>query len=133
MPILLEEHFLVDDSGIHQAGKGLFSQVLINPGDTIGHYLGEMLTDEQVSQEPYINSDYILWLCTDHNIMAEGSLSNYTRYINHSTDPNSRFVVSTRWKTARVEAIKTILPGEEVFLDYGPAYWEAKALFTDKK
>ena len=26
---------------------------------------------------------------------------------------------------ARVEALKRIRPGEEIFLDYGPYFWEA--------
>ncbi|MDX1346388.1 MAG: SET domain-containing protein-lysine N-methyltransferase, partial [Sedimenticolaceae bacterium] len=68
---------------------------------------------------------YLLWVCKDTNIVAEGELASYTRYINHSDDPNARFVVSTRWKKARVEALKRIRPGEEIFLDYGPYFWEA--------
>lgn len=73
-----------------------------------------------------MDSDYILWVCTDHNILGEGPLSNYTRYINHSEQPNGRFVVSTRWKTARIEAIKKIFPDDEILIDYEPSYWEAK-------
>jgi hypothetical protein len=60
--------------------------------------------------------------------VAEGKNAGYTRYINHSDRPNARFVVSTRWKKARVEAIKRIRPGEEVFIDYGPAFWEASQI-----
>jgi SET domain-containing protein len=37
-------------------------------------------------------------------------------------------VVSTRWKTARVVAIKRILKGQELFIDYGPWFWEASEL-----
>ena len=32
-------------------------------------------------------------------------------------------VVSTRWKTARIRAIKKIKKGEEIFYDYGKEYW----------
>lgn len=120
------EHFLVSDSKISGAGNGLFSKVRIEPGDTIGHYTGEILNDEDINNEPYVNSDYILWICRDHNIVGEGPLANYTRYINHSEEANGQIVVSTRWKTARMEAIKPISPGEEILIDYGPSYWEAK-------
>ena len=126
MSEFLEEHFLVSESTITGAGNGLFARVTIGPSDTIGHYTGEILKDDDVENEPYVNSDYILWVCTDHNILGEGPLANYTRYINHSEQANGRIVVSTRWKTARIEAIKKISPGDEVFIDYGPSYWEAK-------
>jgi uncharacterized protein len=126
MSKFFEEHFFVSKSTINDAGEGLFSKVLIKPGDTIGEYTGEILSDDQVNEEPYINSDYILWVCTNHNILGEGPLSNHTRYINHSDKPNGQIVVSTRWKKARIEAIKKIPPGKEVFIDYGPSYWEAK-------
>ena len=30
----------------------------------------------------------------------------------------------TRWKTARLQALRKIEPGEEIFFDYGEDYWE---------
>ncbi len=117
--------FEVKESAIRGIGKGLFSLRTIHQGDTIGPYTGIVLDDEQCCSEPYADSHYTLWLCKDHNIVAEGEKASYTRYINHSDKPNVRFVVSTRWKKARVEAIKRIRPGEELFLDYGPYFWEA--------
>ncbi len=121
------EHFDVQNSTIKGAGNGLFAKVKIKPGDTIGEYTGKILTDKQAERKPYVDSDYILWVCEDHNILGEGPLSNHTRYINHSNKPNGRIVVSTRWKKARIEATKAIKPGQEVFIDYGPYYWEAKS------
>ena len=126
MSEFFEEHFFVSDSKISGAGRGLFSRISIEPDDTIGHYTGKIVNDDEVNNEPYLSSDYILWVCTNHNIIGEGPLSNYTRYINHSEEANGRIVVSTRWKTARIEAIKSINPGDEVLIDYGPSYWEAK-------
>ncbi|MCK5648438.1 MAG: SET domain-containing protein-lysine N-methyltransferase [Gammaproteobacteria bacterium] len=126
MPEFFAEHFFVSDSKISGAGSGLFARVNIEATDTIGHYTGEIVNDAEVDNEPYLSSDYILWVCTDHNIVGEGPLANYTRYINHSEQANGRIVVSTRWKKARIEAIKTIHPGDEILIDYGPSYWEAK-------
>ena len=117
--------FEVKESAIKGIGKGLFALRTILRGDTIGPYTGILLNDEQCYTEPYASSHYTLWLCKDTNIVAEGKQASYTRYINHSDKPNVRFVVSTRWKKARVEATKRIRPGEELFLDYGPYFWEA--------
>ncbi|MCU7833488.1 MAG: hypothetical protein KZQ56_13100 [gamma proteobacterium symbiont of Lucinoma myriamae] len=82
MTQFLEEHFSVADSTIVKAGLGLFSDMIIEPGDTIGHYTGEILSDKEVNQTPYIDSDYIFWICVDHNIVGERTMASYTRYIN---------------------------------------------------
>lgn len=126
-----EADFEVNNSSIKGIGKGLFSLRTVYRGDTIGAYTGILLNDEECCSEIYADSHYTLWLCKDHNIVAEGENASYTRYINHSDKPNAQFVVSTRWKTARVEALKRIRPGEEIFLDYGPYFWEAVGI--DKK
>jgi SET domain-containing protein len=120
--------FEIKQSSIRGIGKGLFALRTLYRGDTIGPYTGIIVDDEQCLTEPYVNSHYTLWICKDFNIVAEGKKASYTRYINHSDRPNARFVVSTRWKKARVEVIKRIRSGEEIFLDYGPAFWEASEI-----
>jgi SET domain-containing protein len=122
------EHFDILPSTIRDAGLGLFSRVRIQAGDTIGAYTGKIISDHQANKPRYRDSKYILWVCKDCNIVGEGPLANYTRYINHADKPNARIVASTRWKKARIEAIKRILPGQEVFIDYGPYYWESLGL-----
>ncbi len=121
-PQLFEaHHFRVAESTVPGCGQGLFAEVALEPGDTVGPYLGEQITDAQSEREPYVDSHYLLWVCTDCLIVGE----NYTRFINHSSEPNVQFVVSTRWKKARVEVTRAIRPGEEIFLDYGPDFWDA--------
>jgi len=121
------KHFEVRTSSIEGAGQGLFTRVRVNSGETIGNYTGIVLSDHEVNCAPYANSDYILWVCKDCNIVGEGPLANHTRYINHHDYPNARMVCSTRWKKARIEATDTIYPGGEIFIDYGPLYWENSA------
>jgi len=105
-------------------GKGLFARVAISKGDTIGRYTGERIRDWHASREPHGSSRYLMWICKNHWINAVGPNANYTRYINHSANPNTELVVSTRWKTVRVRCQRLIRPGEEVFYDYGDEYWE---------
>ncbi len=119
-----EHHFEVAPSTISGCGEGLFSLVTLQRGDTIGPYLGKIITDAQSERSPYIDSHYLLWVCRDCLIVGE----NYTRYVNHSAKPNAQFVVSTRWKKARIEALKRIRPGEEIFIDYGPDFWEVSGI-----
>jgi hypothetical protein len=127
------EDFEIKQSSIRGIGKGLFSLRTLYRDDTIGPYTGILLNDEQCLSEPYVSSHYTLWVCKDCNIVSEGKYAGYTRYINHSDRPNARFVVSTRWKKARVTAIKRIRPGEEIFLDYGPSFWEASEITKKHK
>lgn len=123
-----EAAFAVGPSTIPGAGLGLFARVPIEIEDTIGCYTGVLITYDELAAGRFSGSDYLLGLTSKWLIAGEGPDANYTRYINHSKNPNAFLIVSTRWKTARFEAIKTIQPGEEIFFDYGNAYWEAAAL-----
>ena len=117
--------FEVRPSTIPNAGNGLFALVHISLEDTIGYYTGKILDNNDFLDANRPSSDYILYLCKNHIILGEGPLANYTRYINHSSkNPNAFLITSTRWKTARIEAIKSILPGEEIFYNYGDDYWD---------
>ena len=122
--VLTRDDFEVRASSIPGIGQGLFPLKTVYRGDTIGPYTGRIITDEEAEREPYVSSLYNLWICRDHWIWGEGPGASYTRYINHSDEPNARIVVSTRWKTARIEALRRIWPGREIFIDYGPEYWE---------
>lgn len=107
------------------AGKGLFATEDIKAGEHIGFYTGKVLNDYQANRKPYVDSLYLVYVCKDYWINGEGRLANYTRYINHACKKcNSRLVTSTRWKTARIEAVRPIKAGEEIFFDYGDEYWE---------
>mgnify|MGYP000037475666 CR=1 FL=1 len=119
------DHFEVRSSSIPQAGRGLFSRVHIEIEDTIGYYTGEILDNEAFNDSKRTASDYVLYVCNNHIIIGEGPRANYTRYINHShTMPNVFLITSTRWKTARFEAIQPIAPGDELFFNYGKEYWD---------
>ena len=123
-----EADFEVRASSIEGAGQGLFSKTRIQPDDTIGYYTGEIINEEEFHHPDRPFSAYVLWVCRSHIIVGEGPKANYTRYINHSDEPNAFLTVSSRWKTARFQASCTIEPGEEIFFDYGEDYWEKDEL-----
>ncbi|MFW5873859.1 MAG: SET domain-containing protein [Verrucomicrobiota bacterium] len=118
------DDFEIRPSTIEGAGRGLFSKVRIRAEDTIGYYTGEVISEQAFNDPERPFSAYILWVCRTHIIDGVGPKANYTRYINHSDEPNAFLVVSSRWKTARFEALRDIPPGEEIFFDYGEDYWE---------
>jgi SET domain-containing protein len=119
-----EQDFEIRTSTIQDAGLGLFAKETIHSDDTIGYYTGEVIEVTQLHDSKRASSAYLLWICRNHIIVGHGPKANYTRYINHSNQPNAFLVVSTRWKTARIEAIQTIQPGEEIFFNYGEDYWD---------
>jgi Proteins containing SET domain len=119
-----EADFEIRRSTIKGAGRGLFTKVAIAEGDTIGYYTGEVIDEAEFHNPERPFSAYVLWVCRTHVIIGEGPKANYTRFINHSDEPNAFLIVSSRWKTARFEALREISPGEEIFFDYGEDYWE---------
>ena len=118
------DDFSIRTSTIEGAGRGLFAKHRIEEADTIGYYTGSIIGEKEFYDPARPFSAYVLWVSRNHIIVGEGPLANYTRYINHSDTPNAFLVTSTRWKTARFEALRTIKPGEEIFFNYGDDYWE---------
>ena len=116
--------FEIRTSTIEGAGMGLFARHTIVEEDTFGYYTGEVITEKEFHDPDRPFSAYVLWVTKDHILVGEGSKANYTRYINHGDEPNIFLIVSSRWKTARFQALRNIEPGEEIFFDYGEDYWE---------
>jgi SET domain-containing protein len=116
--------FTIKRSTIEGAGRGLFAKRRIEEGDTIGFYTGEVIDEAAFNDPQRPFSAYVLWVCRTHIIVGEGPKANYTRFINHSDTPNAFLIVSSRWKTARFEALRRIEPGEEIFFNYGDDYWD---------
>lgn len=119
-----QNDFEVRPSSIEGAGMGLFTKNSVKVDDTIGYYTGEVITEEEFHDPARPFSAYVMWVTRKHIIVGEGPKANYTRYINHDDKPNAFLVVSTRWKTARFEALRDIEAGEEIFFNYGDDYWE---------
>ncbi len=118
-----QHSFEIRESTIPNAGRGLFARIPIEAGDTLGHYTGEVITEEDLEDGICEDSAYLLWVTANHILVGEGPKANYTRYINHSDKPNAELITSNRWKTARFEALRRIQPGEEVFFNYGEFEW----------
>ena len=125
--IWTEADFEVRPSTIEGAGRGLFARRRIEIEDTIGYYTGELISEEWFHDPERPFSAYVLWVCRTHIIDGVGPKANYTRFINHSDEPNAFLITSSRWKTARFEALNTIEPGEEIFFNYGDDYWDDEA------
>jgi hypothetical protein len=99
----LDDRVEVKRSPIH--GRGLFARRRFRRSAYIATFEGKQTRK---------NGTHVLWVMRDDGseIGIEGS--NALRYLNHSSKPNAEF------RGADLHAVRTIGPGEELTIDYGP-------------
>jgi SET domain-containing protein len=109
----------VRSSGVH--GKGVYAVAPIEAGETVIEYTGERISwDEAMDRHPHDpkqpNHTFYFSLETGDVIDALYG-GNSARWINHSCDPNCEAdEVDGR---VFIKALRDLLPGEELFYDYG--------------
>lgn len=98
------------------SGFGCFAKVYFPKNSPIASYSGERITHvEAMGRMIGANGKRISQLDMDHYI--DGSVGgNETQYINHSCEPNADVMVIDGFII--VFAVREILPGEEVTVDY---------------
>jgi uncharacterized protein len=105
-------------SPIH--GHGVFAACRIPKGATVIEYVGERvshaLVDERYEHKDPDDGHTFLFTVDEHIVIDAGVNGNEARFINHSCDPNCES--SIVGKRVFIEAIRNILPGEELFYDY---------------
>ena len=111
-----------------EKGYGAFADVFIPAGAIIGEYTG-------IISDKFANTDYA-WVYHSKPIGKDGTplklrvnarvKGNMMRFVNHADDPNCEYLhlpFENRWRTIYV-AKKSILPNEELSVDYGISYWK---------
>lgn len=107
-------------------GLGCFASVFFSQNTLIGEYAGERITHaEAMRRMTGANGKHISQLDKDHYI--DGCIGgNETQYINHSCEPNADVLIVDRFMI--VFALREILPGEEITVDYLNSFDQDKAL-----
>ena len=97
-------------------GLGCFATVHFPKDGAIAEYAGERINHaEAMTRMIRARGTHISQFDTDHYI--DGSVGgNETQYINHSCEPNADALVIDRLMI--VFALREILPGEEITVDY---------------
>ncbi|GAU95023.1 hypothetical protein RvY_06712 [Ramazzottius varieornatus] len=115
-------------------GWGVRSREVIREGEYIGEYVGMLKRDVP---SDVTGGDYVHGLgekLAGHRVAVDAEQQgNYTRFINHSCDPNV-FVAKVAYETTIpgllhlcLFALKEIKAYEEILIDYGYDFWVAKA------
>ncbi len=111
-----EKSFIVKRS---IAGLGLFAIKPFKRGDFIIEYTGEKISEEEANRR----GGKYLFTVTDNVTIDGKGRENTARYVNHSCAPNAEAERDEEELTVRILAKRSILPGEEIFYDYGKEYW----------
>lgn len=126
---LLEKQLFVKRSTLPDAGKGLYTKKLIPKGTRIIEYTGKVKTWKEVQSEEGENG-YVYYVTRNHVIDALNDKKSLARYANDarglqrvkSVTNNAEYVEDG--KRVFIVAVKDIPANSEIFVGYGPEYWQ---------
>lgn len=126
--IIKDEDLEVKTSGLPNAGKGLFTKVHIPAGTDIVEYTGVITTWKEISHD--WDNGYIYYMSRNHVINAKPHVHALARYANDAAGIEkvkhlkNNCVYKRKGKKIFIHAVKNILPGEEILVEYGKEYWD---------
>lgn len=128
---LLEKQLVVKRSTIPNSGKGLFTKKFIPKGTRIVEYKGKKTTWKDVDIDEGRNG-YIYYINRNHVIDAMPFPKYLGRYANDAQGMskvkgitnNCRYVADMDTMRVYIEAVKDILAGGEILVQYGKEYWD---------
>jgi SET domain-containing protein len=126
---LLEKQLFVKKSTLPDAGKGLFTKKFIPKGTRIIEYTGTIKTWKEVQAEEGENG-YVYYVTRSHVIDALKIKNSLARYANDARGlqrvpgitNNAEYIEDG--KRVYIEAAKDIPAKSEIFVSYGPEYWQ---------
>jgi SET domain-containing protein len=108
--------------GRSHTGLGLFATVPIEKGTLIVEYKGRRIpTKEAWEREARFGCKYMFEINSRWTLDGSNR-KNLARYANHACRPNTEAELLRG--RIMLRAIKTIAPGHEITLDYGPEYFD---------
>jgi uncharacterized protein len=106
-------------SGVH--GKGVFALQPIPAGEVILEYVGEIIGwPEALRRHPHDPTDpnHTFYFTIDGGRVIDANVGgNASRWINHACEPNCE--ADQDGSRVFIKALRDLMPGEELFYDYG--------------
>ncbi|MGF6346849.1 SET domain-containing protein [Variovorax sp. W2I14] len=112
-------HIEVRHSDVH--GAGAFALCNLSPGSLIGIYTGRRYSADEAHGEDWDNRLTYLFGLSDGTTIDGAEGGNATRHLNHACEPNCEAQEEHGeggQLVLRIEAIRHIRAGEELFIDY---------------
>ncbi len=126
-----EKNLEIRTSQIPHAGNGVFTKVSIPKGAYLGAYTGEFITDEEHQRRASENKwQYMMGLLdcakahTGGITTIDGIRGNVFTRMNYAPAEfqNVKFEKICEAPFVRIVALRNIVAGEELWVDYGPRY-----------
>ena len=121
----IHEGLRVTNSTIPAAKLGLFAARDFKKGAHIADYTGDQL----ILRTDQSGGPYALQLTQREAIDAARTNSGYGRWANDPKEsgdrPNAEFVINRNNRTGRLRSTHYVQKGQEIFVSYGPSYWNA--------
>lgn len=125
----LEKQLYVKKSTLPNAGKGLFTKKFIPKGTRIVEYKGKTRTWKEVQADDkespyiyYVTRNFVIDALNDKKAMAR--YANDARGLQRVKDINNNAEYVEDGTRVFIEAAKDIPAGGEIFVGYGPEYWQ---------
>jgi SET domain-containing protein len=114
------QKFAVDVRPSAIDGQGAYAAEAIPPRLKIGEIRGESISVAQARIRATRSERIMIVELSDKKAIDFSRSADPMRYTNHSCQPNARLCI----RAGRVEfyAIRSISPGEEITVDYGPTH-----------
>lgn len=110
----------VKRSGVH--GRGVYAARHLEAGEVLIEYTGERIDwDEALHRHPHDpqQPDHTFYFHIEGGQVIDALYGgNSSRWINHSCDPNCEAEETPEGRVF-IKALRDLLPGEELFYDYG--------------
>lgn len=124
-----DHHKSLDLRETKDMGIGVFTKQSIPIGTVLGLYHGIVRPYEQLTAAQKRYSNFLFKHPQHGELYVDASVSgNWTRFLNHSCDPNCAFARALRCGYMRVIYVRTrrfIRAGEQLFVDYGRDYFDS--------
>ncbi|MCS3801261.1 SET domain-containing protein [Niastella sp. OAS944] len=125
----LEKQLYVKTSTLPNAGKGLFTKKFIPKGTRIVEYKGRTRTWKEVQKDEdespyiyYVKRNFVIDALNDKKALAR--YANDARGLQRVKDLNNNAEYVEEGVRVFIEATKDIPAGGEIFVGYGPEYWQ---------
>lgn len=113
------QHIEVRQSAIH--GYGVFAVRKLPAGALVGVYAGRRYAADEAADMVWDDRLTYLFGLSDGTVIDGADGGNATRHLNHACEPNCEAIEDyddDGRLSVRIETLKAIAPGEELFLDY---------------
>lgn len=126
------DYLFIQDSGITNAGKGLFTAITIYKAEVIAKFEGEILNAEEAALRKAKEEDNYFMMLPDAKILDCMHTACFAKYANDATGlggvqfKNNAVILADKSNVICLVAIRKIRAGEEIFCSCGARYWNKK-------